>query len=46
MANIAVPSSMIFPPPKNKEEADLFMALEEHLTRIRQTLIEIVEELP
>jgi hypothetical protein len=46
MADLNVPPPMLFPIPQNERETEFYRALDEHLNRIRQTLLEIIEELP
>lgn len=46
MATVDIPGDIIFPVPKNEEEAELYKILSEHFTKLRQTLIEIESKLP
>lgn len=46
MANIEIPSNIIFPVAKTEEEAQLYQILSDYFTKLRQTLIEIESKLP
>jgi outer membrane protein OmpA-like peptidoglycan-associated protein len=46
MANIDIPSDIIFPVAKTEEEARLYQILNDYFTKLRQTLIEIESKLP
>jgi outer membrane protein OmpA-like peptidoglycan-associated protein len=46
MAKIEIPSDIIFPPAKDKEQAQLYQILSDYFTKLRQTLIEIESKLP
>lgn len=46
MATIDIPGDIILPTPKTQEDAELYMALTDYFTKLRQTLIEIESKLP
>ncbi len=46
MATLNIPGDIIFPVPKNKEEAENQQILSDYFTQLRQVLSEIESKLP
>lgn len=46
MAKIEIPGNIILPIPRNSQEADLYRAIEDYINKLRQTLIDVVNQLP
>jgi hypothetical protein len=46
MATINIPNDIILPIPETQKEAELYRAITEYITQLRQTLVEIESKLP
>lgn len=46
MATIDMPDEVIFPPPRDEQEKQLYRSLQEYFTQLKQALIEIESKLP